>query len=62
MPKFRNRGEAAEDCVRRWLAIESENAQAFGDEPSRLSMRQLRRLKNQVREAIVRWESQQKEG
>jgi hypothetical protein len=57
MPKFQNRGQVAQNCVDRWIALELEASPMFGDDVPRLSQRQLRTLKSQIRQAIVRWEA-----
>ena len=54
MPKYRHRGEAAEEAVRRWAEIVAKPA--LGDAPLRLTARQWRTLRLQIKEAIVRWE------
>ncbi len=57
--RYRNRGEAASDCIERWLEIERDmcSRAAPGEVMPRLNSRQRRTLKLQIRQAIVRWES-----
>ena len=62
MPKFRNRGEAASGCIRRWLDSDREVASRHGDIEPKLSARQLRTLRLQIKDAIVRWERAKGEG
>lgn len=48
---YRNRGDAAEDAIVRFLDLQEAEADRI------LSDRQKRQLRIQIREAIVRWEA-----
>ena len=54
MPKYRHRGEAALEAVKRWEEIVARGF--LGEAPLRLTERQRRTLRLQIKEAIVRWE------
>lgn len=56
MPKFRHRGEAASDAIARWEAIVAKPF--LGEAPLKLTDRQRRTLRLQIRDAILRWEKQ----
>ena len=57
--KYANRGDVAADAISRWEKIMAEPF--LGDGSLKLTARQRRTLKLQIRHAIGRWDAQRKE-